>query len=124
MEISLVLSVFKELREWILGLDKNKIEHNKQDENSLKAVYMALAETKIYHAARKEGPRDMAREHQIAKLWYDASIATRSISKDLAVRCFLKAGYWTDPNNWEGNDGEQLSISIDEMTKLSKQLLY
>lgn len=123
MEISILLSVFKEFREWISGIDKSNLEQNKEEKSALKSIYLALTETKFYFADRKNMPQDRERERQISKLWFDASIELKSIDIDLAQRCFLKGDFWTDPSNWRENDGNNINISIDEMTKLSRKLL-
>lgn len=123
MEITILLSVFKEFREWILGLDKSNLEKNKEDKTALKSIYLALTETKFYFTYRKDNPQDRVREMQISKLWFDASIELKSIDIDLAQRCFLKGDFWTDPNKWKQNENEEINISIDEMTKLARNLL-
>jgi hypothetical protein len=124
MEVTLVLSIFKEFKDWILGIDKANLEHNKEDKIALKSIYLALSETKFYFRDRKTIPQDRERERQISKLWFDASTELKNIDRDLAQRCFLKGDFWTDPNNWQQNDEESINISIEEMTKLSKELIF
>jgi hypothetical protein len=123
METTLVLTIFKEFRDWILGIDKANLEHNKEDKTALKTVYKALSETKSYFTDRNIMPRDRDRERQISNLWFDSSSELKNIDQNLAVRCFLKGDFWTDPDSWEQNEGEKLNISIDEMTKLARELL-
>lgn len=123
MEVTLLLSVFKEFKDWIIGIDKSNLEHNKEDKTALKSIYLALSETKFYFVDRKTMPQDRNRERQISKLWFDASTELKTIDRDLAQKCFLKGDFWTDPDNWHKNDGEKINISIEEMTKLSKELL-
>jgi hypothetical protein len=123
MEVTLLLSIFKEFKDWILGIDKANLENNKEDKIALKSIYIALSETKFYFTDRKTMPQDRNRERQISKLWFDASTELKHIDRELAQMCFLKGDFWTDPDNWKQNDGEKINISIEEMTRLSKGLL-
>mgnify|MGYP003610137831 CR=1 FL=1 len=124
MEITSLLLVFKEFRDWILGIDKANLEHNKEDKLALKSIYIALSETKSYFTDRISAPQDRKREAQISRLWFEASTELKNVNQDLAQRCFLKGDFWTDPNNWQQKDGEKINISLDEMTKLSRELLF
>jgi hypothetical protein len=123
METTLVLTIFKEFRDWLLGIDKANLEHNKEDKTALKSIYKALSETKSYFADRKTMPINRERERQISNLWFDSSSELKSIDQELAIKCFMKGDFWTDPDNWKQDDGVKINISIDEMTKLAKELL-
>jgi len=123
MELTLVLSLFKEFRDWILGIDKANLEHSKEDKAALKSLYTALSETKSYFTDRKTQPKDRTREKQISHYWFSASSELKNINHELAKKCFLKGDFWTDPENWSQKEGEELNISIDEMTRLSRELL-
>lgn len=123
MDITTLLAIFKEFRDWILGMDKAKLESNKVNKEALKALYLALSETKFYFADRKTKERDLERERRISRLWFEASTELKTIDIELAQRCFLKGDFWTNPSSWKQDDGEKINISIDEMTKLSRELL-
>ena len=125
METTLILTLFKEFRDWILGIDKSNLEHNKENKNALKTLYKALSETKSYFSERENKliNRNRDKEREISNLWFEASVEIKNINKQLAERCFLKGEFWTDPINWRNNDKEKLDISLSEMTLLSKQLL-
>jgi hypothetical protein len=123
METTLVLTIFKEFRDWLLGIDKANLEHNKEDKTALKSIYKALSETKSYFTDRKTMPINRERERQISNLWFDSSSELKNIDQELAVKCFLKGDFWADPDNWKQEDGVKINISIDEMTKLAKELL-
>lgn len=123
MEATLVLTIFKEMRDWILGIDKAQLEHNKENKTALKSIYIALGETKSYFADRKEEDRNRERERQISRLWFEASVELKNIDQQLAERCFLKGDYWANPENWNKKEKEYLAISLNEMTVLSKKLL-
>ncbi len=101
MEITLVLSIFKEFRDWLLGINKVTLEYSKEEKAALKSLYVALSETKSYFTDRKISKADRTRERQISKLWFDAASELKSIDQHLAERCFLKGDFWTDPDNWK-----------------------
>lgn len=123
MEVTSVLSIFKEFRDWLLGIDKATLEHSKEEKAALKSLYIALSETKAYFADRKVSSTDRERERQISKLWFEAASQLKSIDRNLAERCFLKGDFWTDPDNWKQDEGNKINISIDEMTRLSRKHL-
>jgi len=123
MELTSVLTIFKEFRDWLLGIDKATLEHSKEEKAALKSLYIALAETKAYFADRKTLPHDRDRERQISRLWFDAASELKRIDINLAERCFVKGDYWTNPDNWQQDEGEKLTISIEEMTSLSRKHL-
>lgn len=123
METTIVLSVFKEIRDWIFGIEKSRTENLKENKIAIKAIYIALAETKFYFADIKTKKRDIEKERQISKLWFEASVELKTIDTDLAERCFRKGDYWADQENWNQKDKETLNISLEEMTKLSRKLL-
>lgn len=123
MEITLVLSIFKEIRDWILGIEKSNLENKKENKIALKSIYVALSETRSYFSDRKILAKDRERERQIAKLWFEAAIELKEIDNDLAMRCFLKGEFWTDPDNWKNDEEQNLNISINEMTSLCRKLL-
>jgi hypothetical protein len=86
----------------VLGLirDKKKQRDEKNDQ-ALAALYAALTETKQYILDLDEGKhRDRNREFAIARLWHMASVPLRAIDTELAERCFLKGGYWMEPDIW------------------------
>lgn len=89
------------------------------------ALYTAaLAETKAYIADLKSGkPKDTQRQFAIARLWNTASVPLREIDKDLAERCFLKGGYWMEPEAWDEARLEAKGITIDSVFEATRQLL-
>ena len=124
MEVSLVITLLKEFRDWVLGVDKARLEHNKEQKSALRALYIALSETKGYFADGDTIDRDRNREKQISKLWFEAASELRSIDLSLAERYFLKGDYWADPTKWNQAEEDEINISIEEMTRLSRRLLF
>ncbi len=109
----------------VLGLIR---DHKKQRTElidlALLALYTALAETRSYLSDLKDGKRrDKKREFAIARLWNTASVPLRQIDKDLAERCFLKGGYWMEPEAWDQKKIEAKGITIDSVFEATRQLL-
>ena len=109
----------------VLGLIRDqKKQRTEQIDQALLALYAALAETRSYLSDLKDGKRrDKKREFAIARLWNTASVPLRQIDKDLAERCFLKGGYWMEPEAWDQKKIEAKGITIDSVFEATRQLL-
>lgn len=109
----------------VLGLirDRKKQRTEKTDQ-ALLALYAALAETRSYLSDLKAGkPRDQERQFAIARLWNTASVPLRQIDKGLSERCFLKGGYWMEPEAWDQKQVVAKGIAIDSVFEATRQLL-
>ncbi len=108
-----------------LGLIRErKKARTERTDQALTALYAALAETKAYISDLKAGkPPDSQRQFAIANLWNTASVPLREIDKDLAERCFLKGGYWMEPDAWDQAQLEAKKITIDSVFEATRQLL-
>lgn len=88
------------------------------------ALYVALSETKAYISEREKGKRrNREKEYSLALLWHSASIPLRSIDKDFADRCFLKASYWMEPYTWDKKKIEETGIAISVVFDETRKLL-
>lgn len=67
--------------------------------------------------------RDIEKEEQLSRLWLDASIETREFNKELAMRCFQKSGYWSNPEQWTDEDVANANISLKGMFDSAKKLI-
>lgn len=108
-----------------LGLIREGQKERTENTNqALKTLYAAISETKSYIHKREDGmPRDRDQEFSIAELWQKSSIPLREIDVELAEKCFLKGGYWMEPEIW--SEGKILSkgIAIDAVFEATRQLL-
>jgi hypothetical protein len=109
----------------VLGLIReNKIRRTEKIDQALLALYAALAETKAYLSdLRSRKPRSRKREFAIAKLWHAASVPLREVDKGLAERCFLKGGYWMEPETWDQQRIREKRITIESVFEATRQLL-
>ena len=85
-------------------------------DNALRAVSHALTETSLYvNRYVKSGKRDEEIEAQLARYWSAAAIPLRHIDSELSEICEYKSEYWLDPNNWNPDNTNGLSISLDSV---------
>ena len=108
-----------------LGLirDGQKKRTEKTDQ-ALTALHNTILETKSYIHKREDGmPRDRSQEFSIAELWQKSSIPLREIDVELAEKCFLKSGYWMEPEIWNEGKIRSKGIAIDAVFEATRQLL-
>lgn len=55
MEITSLLSIFKEFRDWLIGIDKATLEHNKEEKSALKSLKSAIFTFNIIEINTNEG---------------------------------------------------------------------
>ena len=104
----------------IATLSKDKRELK---DSALKAVSIALTETKLYYRDREGGkPRNPETEAQLAKYWAAAAIPLRHIDEELAMTCEYKADFWTGPEQWTGEEVARLGMKLEDVTKAYRSL--
>jgi Circularly permutated YpsA SLOG family/TIR domain len=98
---------------------------NDTDKAAIRAVWRAVDQTKLHMAAIRKGHAKPdgpdAPTEKLADLWSDASLAIVDIDRAFARRLRVKAEYWTDPHNWHGEPG--LDISIESVATAARSLL-
>lgn len=94
-----------------LSKDKREVA-----DNALRAISHALTETSLYvNRHVKSGKRDEEIEAQLARYWSAAAIPLRHIDRELSEICEYKSEYWLDPNNWNPEKTNGISISLDSV---------
>ncbi len=103
----------------VAGLNKildyfQKERHRRSDkeQEALERLHEAVHQTTRYI---KSGENDSDREMELSSLWGQAAIAARNISKELARKCYIKRGYWTDPDEWTYEKIRETGISLDQI---------
>jgi hypothetical protein len=88
--------------------------HNKtaRGQDALEKLHKAVHETHKYLSSKTNNPEQ---EMELSNLWGLAAIAARNISKDLARRCYIKSGYWKDPDSWSFEKIKGSRISLKEI---------
>jgi hypothetical protein len=91
---------------------------------ALFALYTALCETRAYVHDLNDGKRrNKKKEWRLAMLWHKASVPLRYIDRDLARRCFIKGGYWLEPETWSTAKVRNNGIALEKVYKKTKELL-
>lgn len=94
-----------------LSKDKREVA-----DNALRAISNALTETSLYvNRYAKTGKRDEEIEAQLVRYWSAAAIPLRHIDQELSEICEYKSEYWLDPNNWNPEKTNGISISLDSV---------
>ena len=98
-------------------------EHGEKRDAALAAIYTACTETKLYATEwDRTKKRNLQREHELARLWKNASIPVRHFNADLADKCYYKGDYWLDPDNWNDADTQRLGIDLDRVITEARDL--
>ena len=92
-----------------------------REKTAVDAVCNAANETRLY-VRRVKPPRGIGdeepnrdREDQLSRLWMAAHNALFQVDVDLADRCCLKSGYWSDPDEWSPAQIEAARINLDKI---------
>jgi len=99
IELNPLISISKEIRAWIEARDRKSDNEKKEIKNAVKALSSVILETKSY-VRNGFANRIPEKLNQIRELWNIVHLELRAIDFDLAMRCFSKAEYWTEPENW------------------------
>lgn len=124
VEPTLLITVFDKILN-VLGLIRgDRVERDEYVDSSLYALYAALAETKAYVVSLGKGePHDQTKEIELAQLWHNASVPLRRIDPELARICFLKGGYWLEPEVWTEAMVHENQIALDDVFSKTRDLL-
>ena len=115
------IRVFQKLLDLLDQVKRGQISKNKEVDEALKKTHEALVETQSYLIAGTEQNRDT--ELNLAKLWYAASIPMRHVNKEFANIIHEKGGYWSNPESWNDLASGDIDITIENVVKLTGDLL-
>jgi hypothetical protein len=108
------------LIEPIANLAKDKRELK---DNALRAILMALQETKIYYKKLENGScRDLEIEAQLVRYWGAAAIPLRHIDEELAILCERKSEYWLNPEYYSDQQIKDLGIKLIDITQAYRHI--
>lgn len=117
-------AVFDRLLGAIGLIREGKKRRNERTDQALYALYTALNETKAYVEKLNSGKRrNRETEWAIASLWHDASVPLRDVDRELADKCFIKGGYWMEPDTWTEMKIEEKQIKLDQVMESTRKLL-
>ena len=121
IELNPLVAISKELRAWFESSSNQEEKKKAALKTAVGALSKAILETKAY---TKDGfdNRVDSKETELRELWNNAHIELRHIDEDLAMRCFAKAEYWTEPEKWDPEKIEKYNIKLDDMSEALKNL--
>ena len=121
IELNPLISISQEIRAWLDTYKSKSKEKKAETKKAIEALSIAVLETKSYiQNGFKE--RILEKESEIRDYWNQAHIELRSINSELAMRCFSKAEYWTEPNKWDSNKIKQYNITLTSMSQSLKEI--
>ena len=124
IETATAFTLFDKMLTALGLLRQGQKERSAKTDAALAALYKALNKTKPYLELRANGgARDRDREFEIAEVWHEASIPLREIDKDLAKRCFIKGGYWLEPETWDDATIKRKGIAFSQVLSATEELL-
>jgi len=123
IEAATASTVINKLLEIIGLVRQGEIERDQKTDSALRKTHKALVETKGYLRVIEVQNRDPDKEHDIAYLWHEASVDMRHIDQELAEICFLKGGYWSNPDTWDQMKNPKHNISIENVESQLFELL-
>lgn len=92
-------------------------------DSALRAISNALDETYLYYRDLERINRNLDREELIAKYWSGAAILIRHFDSDLAQICDRKSEYWINPERYNPERIEELSIALDDVRQAYRKML-
>lgn len=124
LDAAIAFTLFDKVLTAIGLIREGKKQRSEKTDLALLALYAALSETKAYLGQRKAGgARNLVQEAGLANLWHKASIPLREIDPEFAGRCFLKGGYWLEPDAWSDDRVKKSGIAIDEVFEQTRALV-
>lgn len=103
-------------------LDRRGTAHQRADA-SVKAILLAVNETKAYISDRHRGSHARDRERLLVQLWTDAAVSIRRQDPEFAQLLQMKAEYWANPENWTDADVRRAVIGIEVVAGRARALL-
>ena len=98
-------------------------EKRELKDNALRAISIALQETKLYYRDLEAGKeRNMDIEAQLVRYWGAAAIPLRHIDEDLAMACDRKSEYWLNPENYTSEQINELGIKLKDVSNAYRNL--
>jgi hypothetical protein len=128
MEPVTIIAAFGAIAAWLnLAVQQGSRSDEKRGA-AIEALYRAAVATRSY-VARVQPPRghgkappDHQAEAELAQLWMTASIKLGEIDWDLAHKCEVKSGYWSEPQQWTPAQIQAAEIGLDTIIKHASAL--
>lgn len=117
--MSLMTEAIGQIGRW---LDRLARRRDRADD-AVKAVLLAMNQTKAYIADWENDKRSRVRERSLVRLWTEAAVAIRRSDPEFAETLQMKAEYWASPENWTSTDVQRAGIGIKRVAAKARALL-
>jgi len=122
-----VIAALGAIAAWLALLQEEERELQKKEQAAVRAVFTAVNETRLYlrtlgEAGHEAPHRNLDREDQLSRLWMDAYLALFEISRDLALKCEIKSGYWREPERWSDAQVRAAGIKLESIYEEARRL--
>lgn len=105
-------------------VDADKRFSNEQRQAARIALSAAFHATEGYYAALATGgAKDVAREHEIARLWDELAIRIEPFNRSIANRLGLKSRYWREGAAWSEKQVADAKIQLDSIRQAANFVL-
>ena len=128
VEPGTLIAAFGALVAWLTYIRDGNEKTRAEERAAIEAIYMAASSTRSYvnraqpPAGRGKLPRDPEREGELSNLWMRAGLALSKIDYQLAQRCEVKSGYWSDPEGWSPAQIKFAGIELDAVLAMADHL--
>jgi hypothetical protein len=124
MDLSLILTALKELREWFGDWFAMKKARNEREKHAVQVLLGTITKTQQYLGDLDAGNTvDRTRETELAVAWTDAAMAFHGINEEVAPLLQLKSEAWARPEAWSDRELREAGITIEAISEMARQFL-
>jgi hypothetical protein len=128
MDPGTLIAALAALVGWLTYIRDASEKKRAEEQRAIQAIYTAAASTRSYindvqpPIGRGADPRDQNREAELSNLWMNAGLALQRIDYELAQKCEVKSGYWSNPDGWSPAQVRLADIELDKVFALADEL--
>jgi hypothetical protein len=98
------------------GARQDALQERRLREKAIATVMEAAIATKAYQYDLEQGNiSDRQKEHELSRLWQQASSAISEYDQELSQSGQLKALGWADAREWKRCEGREWAVSLDKI---------
>jgi hypothetical protein len=115
--------VITALQKMLDYLQRDRKTQDLQKDEALKALLNAITKTLTHLDSRGDGVAFRDAEIELSRLWNEAAIQMRHVSKGLAIRLSDKADYWAARIEWSPEEIAAKQIRLAEIRDEFRKLV-
>ena len=118
MEPAIVISALSLISTWIILFNTKRGNLSDKERNAVSALNEAVNQTRIYLKNKEESGLNPS---HLSSLWNTAYRVLSEIDQDVARRCRIKSGYWSEPDRWTSDQIQMADITLKSMEEELKK---